>query len=95
MGTNYSGAPQALLDDVIAVIRQGVMAEMQAAEKKNSAKSPQPRLMTAAQAGEYIGRTESAIRQLIHKRQIPIVRFGRNVRVDVRDLDNLIEEYKQ
>ena len=42
-----------------------------------------------------MGRTESAVRQLIHKKQIPIVRFGRNVRIDVRDLDALIEEYKQ
>jgi hypothetical protein len=31
---------------------------------------------------------------LIHKRLIPVVSFGRNVRIDVRDLDKIIDENK-
>jgi hypothetical protein len=28
---------------------------------------------------------------LIHKRMLPVIRFGRNVRIDVRDLDRIID----
>ena len=94
MQTNSPGTSQALLDGVVAVIRQQVIADLQADETKSNPKTPQSRLLTAAQAGAYIGRTPGAIRQLIHKRQIPIVRFGRNVRIDVRDLDTLIDQNK-
>ena len=48
------------------------------------------RLLTAAQAGEYIGRTETAIRQMIYKKQLPVVRIGGTVRIDVLDLDEVI-----
>ena len=96
MQTQFPGTSQALLEGVGAVIRQQVIAEIQAAEAKNNPKPPQCRLLTAEQAGASLGRTPGAIRQLIHKRLIPVVRFGfgRNVRIDVRDLDKIIDENK-
>jgi excisionase family DNA binding protein len=54
----------------------------------------QPRLLTAQEAGEYIGRSEQAVRHLIHQRDIPVVRKGRSVRIDRKDLDRWIENNK-
>jgi excisionase family DNA binding protein len=85
-----SPAPQDLFNLLTAQIRVQLLAEMQ-----TTARTPAPkRLLTPAEAGEYLGRTESAVRQLIHKRLLPVVRFGRNVRIDVRDLDAIVDEYK-
>lgn len=54
----------------------------------------EPRLLTAEQAGEYIGRSAQAVRHLIFQRDIPVVRTGRCVRIDRRDLDKWIENNK-
>ena len=53
-----------------------------------------PRLLTAKQSAEYIGRSEQAVRHLIFQRDIPVVRNGRCVRVDRKDLDSWIENNK-
>jgi excisionase family DNA binding protein len=88
------GTSQALLDGVVAVIRQQVIADMAAAAPKNGTKTLQARLLTAEQAATYIGRTPGAMRQLIYRREIPVVRIGRNVRIDMRDLDKMIDDNK-
>jgi excisionase family DNA binding protein len=51
----------------------------------------EPRLMTVPQAAFYIARTEQAVRHLIFNRDLPVIRAGRNVRLDRRDLDSYIE----
>jgi hypothetical protein len=76
------------MQSAIAAIRQQVIAEM---KTQQPLAAPVRRLLTAAQAGEF-GRTESAIRQMIYKKQVPVVRIGRSVRIDVRDLDALIND---
>jgi excisionase family DNA binding protein len=85
------------LRESIRLIEQ-VLAE-EAAQAATHAKRPQPataaRLLTAAEAGEYIGRTEGAVRQLIFKQDLPVVRTGRCVRIDRKDLDRWIENNKQ
>lgn len=53
-----------------------------------------PRLLTAKQAAGYIGRSEQAVRHMIFQRAIPVVRYGRCVRVDRNDLDRWIESNK-
>jgi excisionase family DNA binding protein len=54
----------------------------------------EPRLLTAKAAGDYIGRSEQAIRHLIFQRDMPTVRNGRCVRIDRKDLDRWIENHK-
>jgi excisionase family DNA binding protein len=54
----------------------------------------EPRLLTVEQAAGYIGRSEQAVRHLIFQRDIPVVRTGRCVRIDRKDLDRWIENYK-
>lgn len=51
----------------------------------------EPRLLTVKEAAQYLARSEQAIRHLIFQRDMPVVRSGRNVRLDRRDLDRWIE----
>lgn len=78
---------QDLLAQLTAQIRTQILAETQSTTRPPAGK----RLLTPREAGEYLGRTESAVRQLIHKRMLPVIRFGRNARIDVRDLDRIID----
>ena len=84
--------PEQLLQVAIDAVRQQVMKEMSA---KPPAAAPQKRLLTAAGAGVYLSKTEHAVRQLIFKRQLPAIRFGRSVRLDVNDLDRFIDENRE
>lgn len=50
-------------------------------------------LMKAPAAAAYIGETESALRTMVQRRQIPFVRTGkRSIRFDRRQLDRWITE---
>lgn len=54
-----------------------------------------PRLLSVAQAAEYLGRTPEALRQLIHRGRLPVVKLDRRVQVDRLDLDEIISKSKQ
>ena len=55
---------------------------------------PSRRLLNLRDAAVYLGRTEWAVRELIWKGRIPVVRIDRRIQLDVRDLDALIESAK-
>jgi excisionase family DNA binding protein len=82
--------PQSILTVLEAAVRAQVLAEAQAKPQPSSVR----RLMTSKQAGECLGRSESAVRMMIFKQQIPVVRIGRNVQIDRSDLDRLIDDAK-
>ena len=73
--------------------RAQVLAELTAQQHTQSV-APQRRLLTAAQAGEYMGKTEVAIRMMTYKRTLPCIRDGRSVRYDIRDLDARIDDLR-
>ena len=76
---------------------QRITAQVRAEFQANNAIRQQPahnRLLTAQQAAEYIGRSEQAVRHLIFQRDLPVVRNGRCVRIDRKDLDIWIENNK-
>ncbi len=52
------------------------------------------RLLTLAEAAEYLGRSIWAVRELIWKGSLPCVRFDRRVHLDINDLDRWIEQNK-
>ena len=79
------------MDAVVAAIRAQLLAEM---KTQVPAAAPQRRLLTAAQAGVYIGKTEPAIRMMTYKRLLPCIRDGRSVRYDIRDLDARIDDLR-
>ena len=57
----------------------------------NSPKPIQRRLLTVKEASSYLGRSEAAIYHLVARREISVVRHGRNLRFDVKELDRWIE----
>ena len=85
------GTPEMMMTAAIDSIRQQVVAEM---KMQTPVSALQRRLLTAKEAGVYLGRSEAAIRQMTYKRQLPVVRDGRNVRYDVRDLDARIDDLR-
>ncbi len=49
------------------------------------------RLLTVREAAKYIGRTESAVRELVWNEKLPHIRCDRRVMLDIRDLDRWID----
>ncbi len=54
-----------------------------------------PRLLTVEQAATYVGRSEDAVRHMIHAGKIPMVRADRRFYLDVEDLNRWIESNKE
>jgi hypothetical protein len=52
------------------------------------------RLYNLPEAAHYLGRTLWSMRELVWKGSIPIVREGKRIFVDLKDLDNYIERCK-
>jgi excisionase family DNA binding protein len=55
---------------------------------------PQKRLYSIPEAGQYLGRTVWAIREMVWRGKLPAVRDGRRVLLDVKDLDQWVEVNK-
>src|SRR6516225_5661384 len=45
-------------------------------------------------AAIYLGRSEQSVQHLIFQKELPVVRLGRRVHLDRRDLDRWIEKNK-
>lgn len=52
------------------------------------------RLYTISETAEYLGRTVWSVRELIWKGELPAVRVGRRIHLDIYDLDEFIEKNK-
>lgn len=52
------------------------------------------RLYSLAEAGTYLGRSTWSIRRLIWSGELPSVRAGGRVQLDVQDMDAFIEQHK-
>lgn len=79
---------QSLATKVVAEITAQVLATTKA---RPTAERVEARLLTVKEAAQYLARSEQAIRHLVFQRDLPVVRSGRNVRLDRRDLDRWIE----
>ncbi len=55
---------------------------------------PLKRLYALAEAADYLGRSVWSVRRLIWNGELPSVRAGGRVHVDVRDMDEFINKYK-
>jgi excisionase family DNA binding protein len=79
----------------VAVLAEELVARI-APQVQNGSGTPKatPRLLTVKEAAAYIGRTEQAVQNLIHRRDIVVVRRGRRVHIDRGDLDRWIEANK-
>ena len=81
---------QSLATKLVAEITAQVLANTQA-RARTSGERVEARLLTVKEAAQYLARSEQAIRHLVFQRDLPVVRSGRNVRLDRRDLDRWIE----
>jgi len=54
-------------------------------------RSSQKRLLSVRETARYIGRTETAVRELVWNEKLPHIRSDRRVMLDIRDLDRWID----
>jgi excisionase family DNA binding protein len=53
------------------------------------------RLLTLKEAAALLGVSTASIRRLIGAGKLPAVRIQRRIQIDTRDLDRLIEHFKE
>lgn len=53
------------------------------------------RLYTVEEAANYLGRSSWSVRRLIWNGDLPQVRAGGRVHVDVKDMEEFIEKHKE
>jgi len=51
-------------------------------------------LLNVAEAAVYLGRSKSAVQNMIYDRELPVVRNGRRVHLLRKDLDSWIEKHR-
>ena len=56
---------------------------------------PMKRLYTLKEAAIYLGRSDWSVRRLIWKGLLPQVRVGGRVQVDIKDMDAMIDKYRE
>lgn len=54
----------------------------------------QKALFNVSEAALYIGRSKSAVQNMIYDRELPVVRNGRRVHLLKKDLDDWIEKHR-
>jgi len=81
------------LDAVLDALADKVAGKL-AERLQGLSESPWRRLLTVDAAADYLGRTRQAVQHLISSGQLPTVRSGRRVFVDLRDLQSWIEKHK-
>lgn len=83
------------LDVVIDALGERVAAKVLAGlAQRGTTAAVNPRLLTVEQAAVYVGRTTEAMQHLIAEGKLPVVRADRRVFLDLKDLDQWIEQNK-
>jgi excisionase family DNA binding protein len=82
------------IDGLIDVIAERVAAKLRDQPADTGGATMKPRLLTAEQAGAYLGRTKEGVEHMIAAGKLPVVRADRRVFLDVRDLDRWIDTNK-
>jgi excisionase family DNA binding protein len=80
------------MNSFIRALAEGVQRELQHNGYGSTAGAAAitPRLLTVDQAAVYLGRSKASVQHLVAQRRIPIVREGRRIFLDVRELDRWI-----
>jgi excisionase family DNA binding protein len=82
------------LDGFAKVIAEEVAGLIRSDLARLSEPTIRPALLTVKQAAVSLGRSEQSIQHLIFQRELPVVRVGRRVHLDRRDLDAWIQRNK-
>jgi excisionase family DNA binding protein len=83
-----------VLDGLAKALAVEIAERLKPEMARLSAPVIQPALLTVKEAAIYLGRSEQAIQHLVFERALPVVRVGRRVHLDRRDLDAFIEKNK-
>jgi len=83
------------IDSIVDFFASAVAARLRAEAGGASGGTITPRLLTVDQAAIYLGRTKEAVQHMVAARKLPVVRDGRRVFLDVRELDGWIEQNKE
>jgi excisionase family DNA binding protein len=78
-----------IAEEVAARVKTGITEHL-----KHAVSGVQPVLLNVKEAAVYLGRSEQAVQHLIFQKDLPVVRVGRRVHLDRRDLDAWIEKNK-
>jgi len=70
------------------------VSEDQTSGEGQARHSTQKRLFRLSEAAIYLGRSTWSVRRLIWSGELPQVRAGGRVHVDVKDMDEFIEKHK-
>jgi excisionase family DNA binding protein len=85
------------LDVLVSAIAERVVAKVKCALTQDSTHATSrvdPVLLNVKEAAIYLGRSKQSVQHLIFQRELPVVRVGRRVHLDRRDLDAWIERNK-
>lgn len=82
----------ALIDLLAVRVAKEVCARLPQA---GGAAAVKPRLMTIEQGGHYCGRSKKAMEHLVADKELPVVKIGRRIFLDARDLDRWIDSNKE
>lgn len=94
-GVEFETMQEPLLDSLVQAIADRVMAKIRPELSGGVPSSRvQATLFSVKEAAVYLGRSEQAVQHLIFQRDLPVVRVGRRVHLDRRDLDTWIEKNK-
>lgn len=94
---NSPFAGDSTLSTLAAAIAMEVAAKVKteiASQMQQIVTRVQPALLNVKEAAVYLGRSEQAVQHLIFQKELPVVRVGRRVHLDRRDLDSWIEKNK-
>jgi excisionase family DNA binding protein len=87
-----------MIDPTLSILVKAVAAEVASMLKGEmagaSVRAVQPALLNVKQTAAYLGRSEQSVQHLIFQKELPVVRVGRRVHLDRRDLDAWIEKNK-
>lgn len=87
-----STANEDFLDRLVESLAEKIAARVEVILKaKRETRPVMKQLYTVREAAEYLGRSDKSIRNLVTRRLLPVIKYGRCVRFAQRDLDEFIE----
>ena len=79
----------AIAQEVAAKVKSEIAAHME-----HHVLRVHPALLSVKEAAVYLGRSEQAVQHLVFEKELPVVRVGRRVHLDKKDLDSWIVKNK-
>ena len=83
------------IDALLTDLARRVAAEVSLELGQTSGRGVSTRLLTVEQAATYLGRSKSAVEHMVACGKIPRVKSDRRVFLDVKDLDEWIQDNKE